>query len=243
MPILNINTDAVVKHTARLERMHRSALPVAIRGALNKTAFDVKKNTMPAEAKKAFIQRKPTFLKATSKVEPAKGFDIRTMKSTVGFAGNSQAVEDLEMQEGGGQIGGRAYIPLKQARAGGNWKKNVRAAVRISDIKNRIVDSRNAKGKNNAQKFTKSAIHAGKGGFVIGNRKKGNGNKTLFQIRSIKRIGRDTVIKSVPLFSVKRGKKVSPKPTHFMERASVESAADMERHYIAEAKKQIDKLR
>lgn len=249
MPIININTDAVVRHTARLERMHRSALPVAVRSALSKAAFDVKTSTMPAAGKKAFIERKPTFLKANSKVEPAKGFDIKTMKATVGFVGKNapdQAVEDLEQQEHSGDIGGRSYIPLPGARTGKSWRKNVRANARISDIKNKVVDANNAgpkNARNKAQRFVKSAVHADKGGYMLGDRRTSGGNRILFQVRSLKRIKGNMMVKSVPMFALKSKRKVKPKASHFMQKASEQSAAKMEQYFIAEAEKQINRLR
>ena len=87
--ILNINSNAVVSYTNTLEKLHKSAFPVAIRETLNSAAFDVKKNTMPLSAKKSFIERQPTFFKANSKVDKATGFNTSTMKSTVGFFSNN----------------------------------------------------------------------------------------------------------------------------------------------------------
>lgn len=239
---LNINSDAVVKHTARLERMGKTQLPVAVRSALNSAAFNVKKNTMPAQAKASFIQRKPTFFQANSKVTPAKGLAVKNMQAIVGFvpkSGTDKSVDDLEQQEHGGDIMGRSFIPLATARTGGSWNKNVKSNLRISDVKKKIVDASDAKGGNDKEKFIKSALHAGKGGFVIGTGTNSEGNRTLFHIRSIKRIGKSTVIKSIAVFSVKGGRKVNPGATHFMELASRKSATRMEEYFITAAKKMI----
>src|SRR5687767_16018423 len=91
---LNINSDAVVKHTNTLEKMHRSAMPLAIRNTLNSVAFDVKKNTMPASAEREFVTRAPNFFKANSRVEMARGWNVDSMQSVVGFIPKDQAVED-----------------------------------------------------------------------------------------------------------------------------------------------------
>jgi len=243
---LNINTNELVRFTAKLERINRSALPVAVRSALNKAAFDVKGNTMPAGAKEVFIQRKPTFFKANSKVAPATGFSIESMKATVGFlpkSGNDKSVDDLKQQEEGGAIHGRSFIPLAKARTGGSWNRNVKAGARISDIRKRIVDANKASGASDKEKYIKSAIHAGKGGFVIGTGKNSKGNRTLFSIRSIIRKKGMTIVNSVALFSVKGGREVRPGATHFMEKASLKSARGMDQYFINEAKKQIDKIR
>jgi len=242
----NINSDAVVAYTNKLEKLSRSALPVAIRGALNNAAFDVKKNTMPAKAKAAFTQRKPTFFKANSKVEPAQGLKMESMKATVGFVpkgGKDQSVSDLEQQESGGNIPGRSFITTRFARSGNAWNKSVRAAARIGRI-NRVINTRKAGVKNNRnsrQAFVKSAVHAGKGGYVIGSGPKGE--NTLFEVRSIKRIGGNTVIKTLPIYTYEKGRNARVKATGFMRTSSLESGGKIERFFIEQAKRQIDKLK
>jgi len=239
---INIDTEALVGFANKLEKINKSALPVSVRTALNKAAFDVKTNTMPASAKKSFIERKPTFFKANSKVVPALGFDINSMQSKVGFVplrSKGNAIEDLQEQEKGGVIGGRSFIPLKQARSGTSWNRNVKAKARIADVKSKIVDSKKAQGKNDKEKFIKSAVHAGKGGWVIGNRRNSKGNKILFQIRSVVRKGKNTIVKSVPMFAVKQGRKVRTKATAFMEKAALTSGNKLQQYFVEEAKKRI----
>jgi len=243
--ILNINTDAVVAFTAKLEKLHRSALPVAVRTALNSAAFDVKTETMPASADRTFIKRQANFFKANSKVEQAKGFDMKSMAAKVGFvpfSGTNKAVDDLEQQEYGGGIDGRSFIALAQARTGRSWKRKPRAPYRMAQVLSNTVNAKDAKGKTEAEKFTKSAIHAGKGGFVIGNLVTSKGNKVVFEIRSVKRLkGGDTVIRSIPVFAVQRDRVVRPPATGFMRKSSLESASKIEEFYIEAAKKQIRK--
>lgn len=244
--VININTSAVVRHTAKLEKLHRSALPVAVRQTLSKAAFDVKMRTMPEQANKNFIKREPNFFKANSKVTPAKGFDMKSMVATVGFVplkGTNKAVDDLEQQEGGGNIGGRTFIALRDARISGNWRKKPRARMRLADIDNKIVDSKKAKGKNSKERFVKSVIHAGKGGFVLGEKRTSGGSRILFEIRSVIRKKGDTVIKSKPIYAVKKGRVVKPGATHFMRTASMQSAKGMESIFITEANKQLAKYK
>lgn len=128
MAQFNINTDAAVRWTNKLEKLHRSALPVAIRNTLNSAAFDVKQKTLLTETSSEFVNRNKTFFKAKSRVLKAKGFNTKTMSASVGFIGadKNQAVEDLEKQERGGQIGGRAFIPIDTARVSKNNSKNIR---------------------------------------------------------------------------------------------------------------------
>lgn len=228
----NINNSAAVKHTNTLEKMHRSALPLAIRGTLNTTAFDVKKNTMPQEAAKTFTQRAPNFFKSNSRVEMAKGWDVDGMKAIVGFLGRSQAVEDLEQQEYGGKIEGRSFIAMDTARAGGHATK-VRPSNRLSRI-NKIVNSATMPGATLQAKFIAAARKAGRGGYVLGNLPE----KTLWKIESIE--GR--TIKKKPLFSYEKGRDVKVKQTHFMRTASTESANKMDVVFGQQAKRQIERL-
>lgn len=243
---ININTNAVVRYADTLERLSRSALPIAVRQTLNSAAFDVKQKTMPDSADNAFIRRQPNFFKANSKVTPANGFNIHSMKAIVGFiplSGTNKAIDDLEQQEKGGDISGRSLIPLKGSRVAHSWKKNVRKGWKISDIGNRISDSKKSAGRNNPERYIRSAIHAGKGGFVIGTKKTAGGNRILFAIRSIIRRNNNTIVKSVPIYAVKRNRKVNPPATHFMQRASTKSAGSMEKNFIKHAQKQIAKYR
>ena len=244
--VLNVNTQALQEHTERLAYMHRSALPNAIRNTLNKAAFDVKTNTMPKEFDR-FVHRKPTFEKANSGVEMARGFDVDTMKATVGFKENSgtqeQAVQDMQQQDNGGSISGRAFIPLKQARTGNSYNRMVRAPNRIGAIKSKIVDSEDSEGNSKMERYTKAAIHAGKGGFVLGNVVNGKGNKMVMRVNKIIREGQKTIIAATPIYAVKAGRHVHVKATHFMQKASIMSANKMDAMYIAEAEKQINKFK
>lgn len=239
---LNVNTDAAVIFTNKLERMSKTALPKAVRSALNSAAFDVKQNTMPKNAKRKFINRQANFFKANSRVEMAKGSDIHSMKATVGFVSkglkgdHNFAVEDLEGQEHGGRLKGKSFIPTRAAR-GGNEKKNVKPVNRISRIKN-IVSVKNAIGVNYGQKFIKSVIHAGKGGHVLAENK---GKQILWRVNSLKRL-KSGAFKLTALYTFKRKRSVSVKQTNFMRTASLVSAKGMENHFIKAAKYQLSKV-
>lgn len=218
--------------------MKRSALPNAIRNTLNKAAFDVKQRTMPKTAAENFEKRQPNFFKANSRVQMAKGFDINSMQSAVGFTGtnlkgqNNFAVKDLEQQEYGGSIQKKAFIPMQTARSGGN-SRPVRPSNRLSVITN-IVNSNTTPGKNKKQQFLNAVKKAGPGGYVIGNKTK----KVLWRVESIKK-GK---IKMKPLYSYEQNRSVSVKGTGFMRSASMQSGKRIEDFYIAEAKRQIERL-
>jgi len=197
---------------------------------------------------KRFVPRAPTFFKATSKVNPAKGLDINSMQSVVGFLPQTgikesgRATEDLKQQEDSGAIEHRSFIPLKQARAGGSYRRRVVNKYRLAAIKSLIKDSKNSTAATNAGKFFSTAQHAGKGGFVIGTKKNSKGNRFLLRINSIVKRNGKTVVKSTPIYAVKTNRSVRVKRTKFMHKASVMSAVKTEGFYIKEAEKQIAKL-
>ena len=238
---ININNDAVVSLTNKLEKLHRSALPVAIRTALNSVAFDVKKVTMPARAKAAFENRSPNFFKANSRVDMARGFNVKSMSADVGFRQMqpqaNQAVDNLEEQERGGTIKGRSLIPMDDSRVGRSIKKVVRKQNRTSIMKN-VVNARRAQGANKRQKFIKSVQHAGQGGLVLSEHK---GKEIIWRVNSLKRTSGGR-LKLTALYSYKKSRAVSVKATHFMARASKRSSMKMDEFYIIEAKKQIKRL-
>lgn len=238
--ILNINSDAVVQFTNTLEKMHRSALPSAIRGTLNKVVFDVKSKTLSKFADLSFEKRQPNFFRANSRFENAKGFNVSTMRATVGMTtmglkgDHNYAVKDLEQQERGGLIPKKSFIPLPAARISGSLNKNVRANARLANIK-KIIDSKKMTGNSSREKFVHAILEAGKGGFVLS-------GTTLFRINSLKKVG-NTFKDKTALYTFKRGRSVRVSPTAFMEKASMESGHKMEGFFSMEAKRQIEKLK
>jgi hypothetical protein len=239
---LNISTGEMVKHTNRLEKLHKSALPNAIRSTLNSAAFDVKQHTMPAKSQQEFINRQPNFFKANSRVDMAKGWDVNSMKATVGFTeqglkgGNNYAVKDLEQQEHGGVIKGKSFIPTDAAR-GGSGARPVRPTNRLSQINN-VVTAKKGSG-NWRKKFLAAVYKAGVGGHVIGGEK----TQVLWRIDSLgRKKGGKLDLKMTPLYTFKEGRSVRVKATGFMQEASLESADKMERFYKIEAEKQVKRL-
>lgn len=246
----NINTDALIRHTNRLEKLKKSALPKVIRNTLNSAAFDVKQTTMPATARE-FIQRKPSFFKRFSKVAPAPGSDIKSMVATVGFTGKDQAVEDLEQQENAGNIDGRSFIPMNTARVGNSQRKGVKVINRFKNI-GHIINAAKGKGSDK-QRFIKAAYMAvklyGNRAYVLGN-KRSDGKQTLSRIDEIwgstRRQGgfgsRKLQIKRTPLYSFKKGRHVDVKGTRFMKRASMESGLKINDIFITNARKELARL-
>jgi hypothetical protein len=240
MAVLNVNTDAVVAFSNKLEKLSRSAFPVAVRQTLNSAAFDVKKTTMP-NAAKVFENRSPNFFKANSTVKMAQGFNLRSMKSEVGFTGarlkggSNFAVKDLGQQENGGAIKGKSFIPTNEARKG-NSSTPVRPMNRLSKVKG-IIDARKGSGTQGSR-FNKAAAKAGRGGYVLANYK----SKTiLWRVNSVNRT-KDRKWKLTAIYSYKENRSVKVKATGFMFKATKKTANDMEKTYIENAKRQFEKV-
>lgn len=239
----NINTSAVTGYADKLKTINRSAFPVAIRQTLNKAAYDVKTNTMPKQADR-FIHRKPTFFKANSRVEQAQGFKVDSMKAIVGFMpkpnDSSHSVEDLEQQEHGGNIKNRSFIATAKGRVNKSWRGNVAAKNRLSKIRKTIFDSK-SKSLNESvkakERFVLSAIYAKKGGHVLN-----QSHTRVLEILSVKRVKGNTQIKSRVIYSVKRNRAAKVKDTHFMLKASLDSAHKMEQYFTEIATKKINSI-
>lgn len=234
---LDVNVDEVVKFTAKLETLRRSALPSAIRGSLNDAAFDVKTKTMPVQAKTDFINRSPNFFRANSHVEKATGFDVNSMRSIVGFISTNLrgdhnfAVKDLEQQEHSGTIGAKSFIPLDTAREGGQHNKLVRPPNRLTRIHN-IVVARNMGAGTKRQQFVKAVIKAGVGGYVLGSNIKGE--TTLWRVDAINQTSFNR-FSLTPLYDFRKSRSVHVNETGFMQVATNMSAEKLEKFYIAQA--------
>lgn len=228
---LNINTDAAVKFTNKLEKLNKFALPVTINQTLNSAAFDVKQRTMLETSSNEFVNRNKNFFKATSHVDKSSGFNIRNMKATVGFRGgnSNQAVRDLEAQENGGKIGGRSFIPIKTARVSKSNERTVSKKNRLSQIKKvRNIDKLNA--RTNKSLLFKVAHKGGVGSHFIY-------KDTLFRVEKLNKRG----IKLTPLYDYEKDRDVKVDATHFMERASLNSGKKLEHFFITNAKRNIER--
>ncbi len=249
----NINNNAVVAHTNRLEKLHKSALPLAIRGTLNNAAFDVKQTTMPKSAINSFKSRKKNFFKANSRVDQAKGFNVKSMSAIVGFTsgklkgGSNFAVKDLEQQERGGIIKGKTFIPNRTGKEKiGNINRTVPKKAQPKEVfgGKKVIRLQNVRGVNWGQRAIKASFRAGIGGFVKTSRKGKRG--VIWQVKSIKRVkkgsGNSSFKRKDVLYQTKTGK-ISVKRKGFMSKASSESANKLSDFFKKQAEMQIQRLK
>lgn len=264
---IDIDTKNIVGHIYTLSKLHRSAMPAAVMQTLNGAAFTTKTVTMPKEADR-FEKRKPTFFKANSKVAPARGFNIDTMRSEVGFIpkpkDKSHSVEDLHAQEHHGAIDNRAFIALPTAREGNSFSKRVKRSNymdKMDDIFDPLKQRAKSKRSNSSLKmsFTLTAMAAGRGALIFGTDRK-KGARVVFRINKISRIKKitkttqrlgiktkkwNTFVGLTELYNVKASRKVRPDSRYsgFMKKASLDAQKGMEATFIAAANKQIAKFK
>lgn len=221
----NINNDDVVELTNRLEKTHKSAMPVAVRGALNDAAFDMKKNRLEKVFQAKFTIRKKTFIRAHTVANKSKNtFNINEMKSEVGvIKGKSDSGDELINQEMGGTIGNRTSIAMDPARVGKNKTKAISKRHYLKAVK--------AKKTNN---LVRGAFKAGKGGYLLY-------RSTIFQVKSLKKTKRVPKIRLAAIYSYEKGRSVRIKKSPFLTPAAEISAKLIPDFFIKRAKAKLMK--
>jgi hypothetical protein len=133
---LDVNTDSAIQLTAKLEKLHRSGFPSAVRNTLNDLAFETKKQ-IPLQAKNEFTIRQKNLFNKFSVVQKATGFNVNSMSSKVGIDASQfpNVAEGLAKQETGGNIQGSKLIPHDKGRISGSYQKKLKTKNRLSSIK------------------------------------------------------------------------------------------------------------
>jgi len=244
MPIFDVNNDAVIKLTADLEKIHRSAFPSAVRNTLNEAAFGMKRQSIPNSFKKNFKPKSGTmpYVKSLIRIERANGFDVNKMAALVGFLDPSSSsdkrfVEGLVKQEGGGVIDdGLRY--LKGAR--GN---RVRGKVRTENFydKTKVISGRSKRNGTRKSKFVARAYQAMKTGKpMFMNSMKGN---FLVKVNSVSSNVSSKKMKFNFTFIAmdRKTKKTNLKKTNFVREAGIIQSAKMNDIYQRQAEYQFKK--
>lgn len=131
---LNVNNDIAIQFTAKLEKLHRSAFPSAVRNTLNEVAFNAKK-LVPQKANENFTIRQKNLFTRMTLVQKASGFNVSGMSSKIGIDGTKGSLsEGLEKQETGGVITGRKLIAHDMARTSSSNKKKVKGKNYLKNI-------------------------------------------------------------------------------------------------------------
>jgi hypothetical protein len=217
MRAFDVNNDAAIALTAKLEKLHRSAFPVAVRSTLNDAAFKAKGN-IPKLAGQKFTIRQNNLYKKFIVVDKARGFDMRSMAAVVGIDGRpgktSKVTDGLAKQESGGTVSGRKLIPMDQARISGSYGKKLRAKNRF----NRINIARPNRRKPGSK-------------YVL--IKKGSGG-TVFDVSKKRRI--------IPIFTYRPTNKTQLSARPVLRPSALKAAQMMDRFYEKNAQKQFKRL-
>ncbi len=242
---LDVNTNANIILTAKLERLNRSAFPSAVRSTLNDAAFEMKLRNLPISAKTNMTIRNPTLMRKFTGVKRANGFNVSSMYSEIGFIpkdgiSGSKVPEGMEHNEVGGVDSGGAMY-LGKARTSNSLKKRVRRAARFSKS-NLASTGRSSNLKNKKEGFMSRALASlnDKKPVMI----KSSKGSFLVQVTSISSGTKDRKL-DIKMDFLMRGRKKSParaKPTHFNREAALKTASQMEGFYQKNATFQFNKV-
>lgn len=242
--VIKIDSSELKRYEKKLNDLHRSAFPNAIRSTLNDAAFEMKKNNLHTSAAKNFKHtRSKSFFKKFSGVKKAKGWDINKMYSEIGMLdmGNKsarKAVENMKLHEIGGVIDdGSQY--LKGSRVSESYSKLVRK-VNYYD-KNRVVSGRsslrNGKGTRKSKFVARAYRSLKEGKPIFMNSMKGN---ILVQVHNIQHRNKKKVrIKSTLLMKERDSVKITP--NKFITKAAGVTQKDIPLNFQKNAEYQIKK--
>lgn len=240
MGIINVNNDKVIEFTDKLEQLHRSAFPSAVRNTINDAAFDMKRREILRSAKSNFNRVKsPTFFRKFTQVNKASGFNVKTMESVVGFSNSNdpkirRVISGMKKQEFGGRINdGSRYL---KASRGGRINSKVKQQNYFSKQK-LLKGSTKTRGKDLVAKAYQSAstgksfsLNTRKGNFIVRTKK-----------FSSNRRSRRTSFK-LDFLMMDRSKSPSLiKGTRFIKEAGVSSSMKINSFYVKNAEFQIKK--
>lgn len=238
MPI-KIKSDELAIIANKLDRMHKSDLPIAVRSTLNEMAFRMKKKEIADSAKREFDYKRTNIVQNLTRFEKAKGFDIARMKSKAGITEQprrQKVARGLAAQEKGGKLQGKSTPTLK-AR-GGSASSKVRKANRMQS--NRMVDARNARRQN----FIAAAAIAKKNNqFLLVSTNSGSVDAVARVSRFTRKKRGNPNIKLRWMYSIHHNdKSISPSNTRkFMKKAYIRTMNDFHAEFIRQANKRLKK--
>ena len=239
---LNVNTEAVINLTAKLERIKKSAFPSAVRSSLNDAAFEMKGRNIEESARKNMTVRNRTVFKKFTGVKKATGFNVGSMQSEVGFIPKdgikgSKVPEGMERNEiGGTDTEGAMYLP--KSRTSNNKNRLVRRKARFDKSKLIKGRPRTKKSVSNTLNMI-SSFEEGKATFIT--TKKGR-----FLVM-VKKVDYNSVTNkhTFELDFLMRNRKKNPaktKATHFNKEAAIKTSKQIEAFYIKNANYQLSKF-
>lgn len=253
---VNVNTQASVAMINKLEQLHRSGFPLAVRGTLNAAALDVKTRTLDISAREHFIRRSPTFFKRFSGVNLARGWDINAMQATVGMTAETggadaqraqTAISNMPKQEEGGQIAdGLDYMPASRISSLGAVRRKMRWS-NMAKLSNGNSNTYTWKGKHQLTGGTTksrqiNALFMAAYTQKVMRIKKGD-RSFYIQVSAIEKTGINKFkIDSKLLYVSRNEENRAVAATHFSRDAAKLTQPRIPAFFNVQAKKQIDRL-
>lgn len=242
MKILDVNTKDTIRFTNRLEKMHRSDFPLAVRGTLNDLAFHHKSKELIIAAEEEFIIRQKNFFKAHSGVDKADGWDVNKMASQSGITPRgSKAAKQLEKQETGGTIQNRPLIYVDPAR-GGNKANKVKRRNWVN--KQGYVRGGATKARSRRSAMVAKAVMGRQTGKLI--KLETRSSEHFFRVRSVRFVGRGSsrraAMRMTAIASYEKGRSIRLRRKHpFMQKSGERTLQMADDFYIKNAKKRFEK--
>lgn len=242
MSTFNLNTSELTILSNKLDRIGRSELPLAIRGTLNDMAFKMKGYRQRGEidkmAEKSFdYKRDKNFIKSMSGAEKATGFNTKKMVSKAGIiktSGKNKVAEGLFAQETGNDIN-KKTTPLDGSRTAKNRSKKVGRQSRLRNLN--PIDARELR-KN---KFIAKAISSkNKKRMLL---VKGSGTDLIGRVRTFKRKKGTVDIKIEWLYRVADNINIKLKKRPFIKKAAKNVGKDMDKIFVENANKRLNKIK
>lgn len=223
---IKINSIAMKEYEKKLNDLHRSAFPNAIRSTLNDAAFEMKKDNLHTSAAKNFKHtRSKSFFKKFSGVKKATGWNINSMYSEIGLLDMGvktakTAIDNMHMHEKGGSINeGATY--LRDSRTSKSFGKLVRN-------QNYFKRSKYVKGKN----YVRKAFVALKENAIM---KHGD-----YLIR-VNKITKGNKLRINTTLLMKKRNNVRISPNNFITKAGIQTQKSIPLNFRKHAEKQIKK--
>lgn len=237
---LDVNTNANIILTAKLERLNKSAFPSAVRSTLNDAAFEHKRVNLPLSAKANMDVKNPSFFRKYTGVKRAAGFNVSSMYAEAGFSPSNEikakkALEGMQKNEiGGSDDDGGMYIG-KSRTSRGLVKKNAR--FKNSNVARGYKNAKRG-GKSNMQRLVASKLED-KPVFI--NTKNG---RFLVKVRSIASGRKDKKVDIKLDFLMRHRKQhvARTKPTHFVKEAAIKTSKQIDGFYSKNATFQFNKV-
>lgn len=223
---IKIDSNAMKEYEKKLNDLHRSAFPNAIRSTLNDAAFEMKKDKLHTSAAKNFKHtRSKSFFKKFSGVKKATGWNINSMYSEIGLLDMGvktakTAIDNMHMHEKGGSINeGATY--LRDSRTSKSFGKLVRK-------QNYFKRSKFVKGKN----YVRKAFVALKENAIM---KHGD-----YLIR-VNKITKGNKLRINTTLLMKKRNNVRISPNNFITKAGIQTQKSIPLNFRKHAEKQIKK--